>query len=178
MNLRGDAWVLGDEAMCVMMETVNGHAWSSRLDGAAGAALADAQLQALYQAAVESIMSNDVQVLPIGVQLKDAGTLSPGEMDCLGSNDLQHFIQVKGRSNDRGDAVNGGQFVDFAAQLFVCLLIKSPIFDVDGDDTGNDLQEVSLRASKFTRVDRLDADDANETHGVAKEDDRYSHEPM
>src|SRR2546421_294492 len=71
-----------------------------------------------------------------------------------------------------------GQFVDFAAQLFVCLLIESPIFDVDGDDTGNDLQEVSLRGGKFTRVGRLNADDADETLFVAKEDDRYGHEPM
>ena len=79
-----------------MKETVDGHIWLSRLDGAAGTTLADAELQAMYQGAVESIMSNDVQVLPVGVQLKDARALGPGEMDGLGGDDLQHFIQVEG----------------------------------------------------------------------------------
>ena len=74
--------------------------------------------------------------------------------------------------------MNSGQFVDFAPQLFVCLLIESSIFDVDGDDTCNHLQEVSLRVGKFTQVLRLDADDANETLCIAKEDDWYGHESM
>jgi hypothetical protein len=45
-------------------------------------------------------MGNHVQMLPVRVQLKDAGALGPREMDGLGSDDLEHLVQVESRGND------------------------------------------------------------------------------
>src|SRR5712692_1553065 len=99
-------------------------------------------------------------------------------MDGLSGNDLEYFIQIEGRGNDRGDSMHGGEFVNLAPQLFIGLLVQPPIFDVDSHYSGHDLYKVSLLAAKFARVDCLHTDDADQPLRVAKEDDGYGHQPM
>src|SRR5712692_874029 len=99
-------------------------------------------------------------------------------MDGLSGNDLEYFIQIEGRGNDRGDSMHGGEFVNLAPQLFVGLLIQAPIFDVDSHYSGHDLYKVSLLAAKFAQVDCLHADNADQSLSVAKEDDGYCHQSM
>ena len=43
--------------------------------------------------------------------------------------------------------MDGGQFMHFATQLFIGLLIQTRIFHVDGDNTGNYFYKIDL----FTR---------------------------
>ena len=86
--------------MRVIMKTVDSHAWSSRLDGTASTALTNPELQSPDQGTVQPIMGNHVQMLPVRVQLKDAGALGPREMDGLGGDDLEHLVQVESRGND------------------------------------------------------------------------------
>ena len=86
--------------MLVILETIDRHTWSARLDSAASTALTNLELQSPYQGTVQPIMGNHVQMLPVRVQLKDAGTLGPREMDGLGGDDLENLVQVESRGND------------------------------------------------------------------------------
>ncbi len=67
--------------------------------------------------------------------------------------------------------MNGGQFMHFAAQLFVSLFVEPPIFAVDGNDTRNDFDEIHFFGGEVTRFEGLYANDTDEALDIAKEND-------
>jgi hypothetical protein len=93
-----------------------------------------------------------MEILFIGIQSEDTRALSSTEMNCLGCNDLQNFVQVERGGDDRRNAVYGSQFMHFASQLLICLLIELPVLNVDSKDTSDDLHEVNIFAGKVARV--------------------------
>jgi len=84
-----------NDTMFVGVETIEADFGASRLYGASGTTLAQAQLDTIGYHAIQAIMSDDVQALRFRVQFKDARALGPGEMHGLRGDDLQHFVQVE-----------------------------------------------------------------------------------
>ena len=55
-----------------------------------------------------------LQTLPIWIKLENTRALRTGELHSLRCNDLQYFIQIERHSNNIGDTMDGGKFMDLA----------------------------------------------------------------
>ena len=61
-----------------------------------------AALHDLSTARIERLtVTHGMQTLALLVQFEDTGTLGPGQMNGLSCDNLQHLIQIQGRSDDR-----------------------------------------------------------------------------
>src|SRR5579875_3643007 len=121
---------------------------------------------------MQAVMGQHIQALVSGVQLKNTGALGATQLHCLGRNDLQHTVQVEGGGNNPSDTVNGRQFMNFATQLLISLLVEASILAVNRDNARYYLQEVDLLAGEIARLRRLHTDDTDQTFDVAEKDNR------
>src|SRR6185312_13700721 len=160
-----------EKTVFVVLETIDIHAGLACLDRPARATMTNRNANIAHLSAVEAIVGKHLKMLFFGIQFEDTGTLRTTQLYGLGGDDLEDAIQFQGGSNDRGDAVNSGQFMHFAPQLFVCLFVKPPVFAVDGNDARNDFDEIHFFGCEITRFETLNADDADKTLDVAKKDD-------
>src|SRR6266852_983331 len=107
MHICSDQRVMTNEAVFIILAAVHRHTRLSRLHSASGTTLTDGYLDATHIGTVQSVMGQHMQVFLICVQCEDARLLRTTEMYRLRGNDLQHFVQVERRGDDRGDAVDG-----------------------------------------------------------------------
>src|SRR5579875_153851 len=124
---------------------------------------------------MQSIMSQNVQALGRRIEHKNARALGPAQLYCLGRNNLQDTIQVKRGGDNTSYAVDCRQFMNLAAELLICLLVKPSILAIDRNNTGHNFKKVYLFTGKIARLHRLHADYADQTLHVTKEDDWQGH---
>src|SRR5260370_36336275 len=170
MDIRRNHRVLAQEAELIAIQTVNRARRLTRLHGLSGATLPYGNMNTADISAVQAVVSQHVQMLARGVKLKNTRALSTTQLYGLGSNDLQYAVQVESRCNNAGHAVNGCQFVNFAAQLLIGLFIEAAILAIDRDNSRHNLQEVDLLTRKFTRLGGVYAHHANQAINVAGTD--------
>ena len=89
-----------------------------------------------------------MEILFVGIQSEDARALSAAEVNCLGGDDLQNFVQVECRSDDRRNTMYGSEFMHFAPQLLIRLFIELPVLNVDSKDASDDLHKVDVFTGK------------------------------
>src|SRR5579872_947535 len=119
-----------------------------------------------------------MELLCPSIKFKNTRTLGTGEMYRLCRNNLQYLIQIERRGNDGGDAMQRRQFVNFAAQLLIGLLIQMSIFNIDCDDARDHLKKVAFLAGEFAAIEGLYAYDANQALNIAKVDNWHRHQTM
>src|SRR5215471_12890548 len=173
MNFRRNQRVLTEKAAFIFMQTVNCHDRITSLYRSPGAALTHRYLDPLDTGIIKTIMSHDIEILFLNVQLKNARAFSSTELDRLGRDNLQHTIQFESRGYYSGDTVNGSQFMHFASKLFIGLLIESPIFAINGNNTSDDLNKILLPRGEVSRYKRLDADYTDQTFNCTEENNRH-----
>src|SRR5258706_2218299 len=160
----------------VVLETIDIHAGLPRLNSASRATMPDGYVNIAHVRAIEAIVGKYLKMLILSIQLEDTRTLCTAQLYCLSGDDLEHAVQFQGGSDDGGHAVNGGEFMHFAPELFIGLFVESPIFAVDGDDTSNHFDEIHFFGGKIARFESLHADDADESLDIAQKDDRQDNE--
>src|SRR5262249_6462417 len=95
------------KTVLISIEAINRHTVATGLHRTASTALPDIYMDAIDKLTIHAIMRQDVQPSTIRVQFKDTRTLCAGKMNGLHGNNLQNFVKVERRGDDRRDPVNG-----------------------------------------------------------------------
>src|SRR5437660_5796138 len=101
--------------MLVSHHTIYCHTRLTAFHSETGAALTDGDVHMPYIGAIQTVMGQHMEILFVGIQSEDARALSAAEVNCLGGDDLQNFVQVERRSNDRRNTMYGSEFMHFAS---------------------------------------------------------------
>src|SRR5258707_4952814 len=141
------------KTLLVILETIDVHAGLPRLYSASRATMPHRYVNIAHIRAIEAIVGKYLKMLLLCIQLEDTRTLCTAQLYCLSGDDLEHAVQFQGGSDNGGHAVNGGEFMHFAPELFIGLFVESPIFAVDGDDTSNHFDEIHFFDGEIPRVD-------------------------
>src|SRR5258706_10500380 len=110
-----------EKTLPVVLEAVNVHAGLSGLYRPSRATVTNRNVNISHVRTVEAVVGKNLKILFFGIQFEDTRALSATQLYSLGSDDLENAIQFQGGSNDRGHAVNCGQFMHLAAELFIGL---------------------------------------------------------
>src|SRR6266446_1595371 len=164
------------KTLLVILETIDIHAGLPRLNSTSRATMPHRYVNIAHIRAIEAIEGKYLKMLLLRIQLEDTRTLCTAQLYRLRGDNLEHAVQFQGGSDDGGHAVNGGEFMHFAPQLFIGLFVESPIFAVDGDNTRNYFDEIHFFRGKIARFEALHTDDADESLDIAKKDDGYDNQ--